>query len=89
MIHHTIDTCPDDLTLLSAKLDSLSRAGARIISVMWQPGRVAEEDQAAALDASGSFVIVAQSEAAEILSMVDQPHEIPADEAALAHTTTG
>ena len=60
MPRHTVETCPDDLTVLEERLDALAEAGARIVSVVWQARRLVEEDQSSALDASGSFVIVAE-----------------------------
>ena len=59
-MRHTVETCPDDLTLLQERLDALAEAGARIVSVVWQARRLVEEDQSAALDGSGSFVIIAE-----------------------------
>jgi hypothetical protein len=59
MHSHTVETCPDDLAVLRERLDALAQGGARIVSVVWQPHR-ADPDQAAAYDASGSFVIVAE-----------------------------
>jgi hypothetical protein len=61
MHRHTIETCPDDLTLLQQRLDALSEAGERIVTVIWRQQRVTEDDQSAAFDASGSFVIICES----------------------------
>ena len=62
MLRHTVETCTDDLTQLQQRLDALGEAGARIISVVWQARRVDEDDQSAALDARGSFVIIAEKQ---------------------------
>jgi hypothetical protein len=67
MRRHTVETCPDDLATLQERLDALAEDGARIISVVWQPRRVEEVDQSAALDSRGSFVIVAERDEASIL----------------------
>ena len=67
MLRHTVETCPDDLTVLEERLDALAETGARIVSVIWQARRVVEEDQTSALDARGSFVIVAERQDADIL----------------------
>ena len=78
MISHTIETCPDDLNALRERLDELAAGGARIVSVLWQPQRV-ETDQSAAYEASGSFVIVLQSEFPDPLRArddVDRPHDL-------------
>lgn len=68
MIRHTVDTCTDDLALLQERLDALALDGARIVSVVWQPRRVDENDQSAALDARGGFVIVAEHPDTQVLS---------------------
>lgn len=60
MARHIVETVPDDSEALRTRLDDLTAAGASIISVVWQPNRVVS-DQAAAFDASGSFVIIAES----------------------------
>ncbi len=70
MIRHSIDTVPDDLVLLKDRLDELSSDGARILSVLWQPRRAVPEDQAAAFDDHGSFVIISQSEEVDIRASV-------------------
>jgi hypothetical protein len=67
MLRHTVETCPDDLTLLQERLDAHAEAGARIVSVVWQTRRVVEEDQSSALDATGSFVIIAEHQDGAIL----------------------
>jgi hypothetical protein len=67
MLRHTIETCPDDLSLLQRRLDELSAAGARIVTVLWQQRRVVEENQSAAFDASGSFVIISEEAAPAVL----------------------
>lgn len=66
-MRHTVESCPDDLTALQERLDALAEAGARIVSVVWQPHRVVPEDQGAALEGRGSFVIVAERQDAAIL----------------------
>lgn len=66
-MRHTVEACPDELPLLQERLDALAEAGARIVSVVWQPHRVVAEDQSAALEARGSFVIIAEREDAAIL----------------------
>lgn len=60
MFHHAIDTCPDDLKELAALLDAIARGGAEVVNVTWQPGQPGIEDQAAALDARGSFLIISR-----------------------------
>ena len=67
MLRHTVETCTDDLTQLQQRLDALGESGARIISVLWQARRVDEDDQSAALDARGSFVIISESQEAMVL----------------------
>lgn len=59
-MHHTVESCPDDNEVLRARLDELSREGARILSVLWQPVRSDPTDQTAALSASGNFLIIAE-----------------------------
>lgn len=59
MISHSVERCPDDLATLRVRLDELAREKVRIVTVLWQPQRV-EDDQAAALGARGSFVIVTE-----------------------------
>lgn len=58
MQRHAIETCPDDHEVLRTRLDELSREGANIITVLWQPGRSDPMDQSAALSASGNFLII-------------------------------
>jgi len=60
MLRHTVETCTDDLTLLQERLDAVAGSGARIVSVLWLARLVDKGDQSAALDARGSFVIVAE-----------------------------
>ncbi len=67
MLRHEVETCDDDLTALQTRLDSLTDAGSRIISVVWQARRVVEDDQSAAYDARGSFVIVSEHDDANVL----------------------
>lgn len=67
MLRHTVEMCPDDLTQPQERLDALAATGARIVSVVWQPRRVEEADQSAALDASGSFVVIAEQREGAIL----------------------
>ena len=67
MLRHTVETCTDDLTQLQQRLDALGESGARIISVLWQARRVDEDDQSAALDARGSFVIISESQETMVL----------------------
>ena len=67
MLRHTLETCPDDLATLQERLDALAQGGARIVSVVWQARRVDETEQSSALDSRGSFVIVAERQATEIL----------------------
>lgn len=62
MLHHSIETCPDDHELLRVRLDELTGEGARILAVLWQPRRPDPADQAAAFNSLGSFVIVWESE---------------------------
>ncbi|MBB5221589.1 hypothetical protein HNP73_001510 [Amaricoccus macauensis] len=59
-MHHTVESCPDDNEVLRARLDELSREGARILSVLWQPVRSDPTDQTAALSASGNFLIISE-----------------------------
>ena len=60
MIDHLVETCADDLGLLKRRLDELAAEGAEIVTVLWQANRV-ENDQSAAYEARGSFVIVARA----------------------------
>ena len=53
MFNHLVETCPDDHAVLRERLDELSSAGARIVSVVWQPQR-SDTDQAAAFDAAAA-----------------------------------
>ena len=71
-MRHIVETCPDDLGQLQERLDSLASGGARIISVIWQQRRVDGEEQAAAYEARGSFVIVAESNASESYPLRDR-----------------
>jgi hypothetical protein len=64
-MRHIVETCPDDLGQLQERLDTLASGGARIISVIWQQRRLAEEEQAAALEGRGSYVIIADSGATD------------------------
>ena len=75
MISHTVETCPDDPAILRERLDELAAAGARILSVLWQPQRV-DSDQSAAYEARGSFVIVVRSEFPDPLRTRDES-ELP------------
>jgi hypothetical protein len=61
MIEHLVETCPDDPAELKLRLDDLARQGAEVVSVLWQANRV-ENDQIAALEGRGSFVIVTRLE---------------------------
>jgi len=67
MLRHSVETCPDDVSALEQRLDALTGAGARIISVVWQARRTEDESQSAAYDARGSFVIVSETHEAGIL----------------------
>jgi hypothetical protein len=78
MLHHSIETCPDDHEALRLRLDELTAAGARILAVIWQPQRPDPMDQAAALASLGSYVIV--SELSEETRSVLRPREAGADE---------
>ena len=60
MHHHAVESCPDDTEVLRSRLDELSREGARILTVLWQPGRSDPTDQTAALSASGNFLIISE-----------------------------
>jgi hypothetical protein len=81
MLSHTIETCPDDLTLLQQRLDALTHAGARILAVIWRQQRVTGQDQSAAFDASGSYVIICESAVPEVLRERDiaLPQDMPAE----------
>jgi len=70
MIRHSIDTVTDDLALLKDRLDELSGQGARILAVVWQPRRAEPEDQAAAFDDRGSFIIISQADEIELRAAV-------------------
>jgi hypothetical protein len=71
-MRHIVETCPDDLGQLQERLDAIATGGARIISVIWQQRRVEEEEQTAAYDARGSFVIVAETSASESYPLRDR-----------------
>ncbi len=60
MSYHHVETCPDDPTLLAERLDQIASTDARIINVTWQPIRSGDQNQAEALDARGSFIIISQ-----------------------------
>ena len=79
MLRHTVETCTDDLTQLQQRLDALGEAGARIISVVWQARRVDEDDQSAALDARGSFVIIAEKQEDSLLRERAASSDVMAD----------
>ena len=79
MLRHTVETCTDDLTQLQQRLDALGEAGARIISVVWQARRVDDDDQSAALDARGSFVIIAEKQEDALLRERAPSSDIMAD----------
>jgi hypothetical protein len=66
MMQHAVEACPDDLEMLENRLDELAQAGSRILTVLWQPLNVVE-DQSAAIQGRGSFVIISQSEFSEVL----------------------
>jgi hypothetical protein len=66
MLRHAVETCPDDLDVLTKRLDELSQDGWRILTVMWQALNVVE-DQPAAIQGRGSFVIISQQELPEVL----------------------
>lgn len=78
MLHHAIETCPDDHEALRIRLDELTEQGARILAVLWQPRRPDPRDQAAAFDSLGSFVIVSESE--DAAGSVLRPRGVDADE---------
>ena len=82
MLHHSIETCPDDHEALRLRLDELTAGGARILAVIWQPQRPDPSDQAAAFASLGSYVIV--SEAGDEVAAVLRPREIGAGDAPLA-----
>ena len=67
MLRHIVESCTDDPALLAERLDALAQSGARIVSVVWQARRVDEDDQSAALDARGGYVIVAERPEGAIL----------------------
>jgi hypothetical protein len=66
MMQYAVETCPDDLKMLQNRLDELAQAGSQILTVLWQPMNVVE-DQGAAIQGRGSFVIISQSEFSEVL----------------------
>lgn len=74
MTEHMVETCPDDLDALKQRLDEIASGGAEIVTVLWQSNRV-DNDQIAALEARGSFVIVARTRAEAILRTARQPEE--------------
>lgn len=63
MYRHTIDVCPDDAEELTRRLDELAEAGAEIVNVVWQPRRAQPDDQTAAFDTSGSFLVISRRNA--------------------------
>jgi hypothetical protein len=76
MFKHSIDICPDNADELAHRLDALAETGAEIVTVTWQPRRAQEDDQAAAFDTSGSFLIISRSSAlAEVVALDDQAGE--------------
>ncbi len=72
MIQHTVEIVPDDLAALREKLDYLAAAGSEIISVMWQAKLADVEDQATAMGAGGSFVVVSRMNVGEGSSALDE-----------------
>jgi hypothetical protein len=72
MIDHIVETCTDDLAELKMRLDQLGEQGAEIVTVLWQASRV-DADQIAALEARGSFVIVARRRVESPLRIRDDP----------------
>ena len=66
MTHHTVESCPDDLEMLGNRLDELAQAGSRILTVLWQPTNVVEE-QSAAIQGRGSFVIISLADSPDVL----------------------
>jgi hypothetical protein len=73
MFRHAIDICPDNAEELARRLDSLTESGAEIVTVTWQPQRANPEDQAAAFETSGSFLIVSRKNAmAEAAALDDR-----------------
>jgi hypothetical protein len=81
MIGHIVETCPDDVAELRTKLDAMAADGARVISVIWQP-RMVGSDQAAAYDARGSFLIVAERRFEDPLRPRGDLGDMAAEEAA-------
>ncbi len=81
MLHHAVETCPDDHAVLQRRLDELTAGGARILTVLWQPRRADAADQQAAFEAAGSFLIVSESElsadAQIIRETVAKPQDMP------------
>jgi hypothetical protein len=59
MQDHLIEVFPDDAEALKTRLDELASQDHEIVSVLWQANR-AENGQAGAYEARGSFVIVAR-----------------------------
>jgi hypothetical protein len=76
MIRHSVETCPDDLELLRARLDELSESGSRIVAVMWQGLNVVAE-QSAAMQGRGSFVVVSQHETSGQRGMIAEDTGLP------------
>lgn len=74
MFRHAIDICADDAEELARRLDALTEAGAEIVAVTWQPQRANTEDQAAAFETSGSFLIVSRKNAmVDAVALDDRP----------------
>ena len=61
MISHSVEYCSDDIVVLRERLDELVRDGGRIVTVLWQPQTAESDDQAAAISARGSFVIIVEN----------------------------
>jgi hypothetical protein len=60
MNQHYVEICSDDAATLAERLDRLAGEGWHVLTVCWQARGAREDDQPAALAASGSFVIVCQ-----------------------------
>lgn len=75
MYKHTIDICPDNPEELATRLDALAEGGAEVINVIWQPRRAQPDDQSAAFDTSGSFLVISRRNAMADAAALDQRDE--------------
>lgn len=71
MIRHHVEVCPDDASALAARLDTLADQGWEVMTVCWQAAGAVDDDQSAAMAATGSYVIIVRRDEDTILRARD------------------